>query len=197
MSEASTDGTAASPESSALPPGADRIEQATGLEWSAITDAFRAAGGESASHTDLARAIEPLLTGHVDNPGWWAQGATVAYEKSIGRRVAGQSSAGDFQVAASRTLAGEPGELRSRTAAEVVAAGRVAGLPVGPGSRESDTPKRLYWRTGLGEAAKLEVAIEAKKDGKCLVTVTATGLVDEAQREAVRADLKAVLAALT
>lgn len=194
--EASTHHADGSSEGTALPPGAERVEQATGLEWSAIAAAFDEAGGESAGHTELARAIEPLLTGRVDNPGWWAQGATVAYEKSIGRRVAGQSSAGDFQVAASRTLAGERGELRSRTAAEVVAAGQIAGLSVGQDSRESDTLKRLYWRTGLGEGAKLEVAIEAKKDGKCLVTLTATRLVDDAQREAVRADLKVVLAAL-
>lgn len=196
MSEASTHRTA-EPETSPLPPEAERIEKATGLEWSTIAAAFDEAGGESAGHADLAGAIEPLLSGRVDNPAWWAQGATVAYEKTIGRRVAGQSSAGDFQVAASRTLAGEPGELRSRTAAEVVAAGQIAGLPVEQGSRESDTPKRLYWRTGLDGGAKLEVAIEPKKDGKCLVTVTATKLVDATQREAVRADLKAVLAALS
>lgn len=189
----------ATPANTPLPPGAARVEQATGLEWSTIAAAFDAAGGASASHTELARAIEPLLTGHVENPRWWAQGATVAYEKAIGRRVEGQSSAGDFQVAVSRTLAGEPGELRSRTAAEVVAAEQIAGLSVGPAGRESDTPTRLYWRTGLLKGggpvdATLEVAIEAKTAGRCRVTVTATKLVDDAQREAVRADLKAVLA---
>lgn len=127
--EASTHHADGSSESTALPPGAERVEQATGLEWSAIT--------------------------------------------------------------ASRTLAGERGELRSRTAAEVVAAGQVAGLSVGQDGRESNTPERLYWRTRLGEGVKLEVAIEAKKDGKCLVTLTAERLVDDAQREAVRADLRA------
>lgn len=180
----------------ASPDGAAPIERATGLGWPTIAAAFDDAGGASLTHAELARSIEPLFTDRVENAGWWAQGATVVYEQSIGRRVAGQSSAGDFQVAASRTLSGAAGELRSRAVAEALAADRLAGLLVDPEGRESDTPKRLYWRTGLGEGAKLAVSVEPKADDRCLVTLTATGLETQEQREEVRAALKAVVAAL-
>lgn len=180
----------------ASPAGAAPIERATGLDWPTIAAAFEDAGGASLTHAELARSVEPLFADRVENSGWWAQGATVAYEQSIGRRVAGQSSAGDFQVAASRTLSGEAGELRSRAVAEALAAYRLAGLPVDPGGRESDTPKRLYWRTGLGGGAKLAVSVESKADDRCLVTLAVTGLNSQEQRDDVRAALKTALAAL-
>lgn len=196
---ASTPGRTAS--DAASPEGAAPIERATGLSWPTIAAAFDDAGGATLTHAELARSVEPLFTDRVENAGWWAQGATVVYEQSIGRRVAGQSSAGDFQVAASRTLPGAAGELRSRAVAEALAADRLAGLLVEPEGRETDTPKRLYWRTGLdggasGVSARLAVSVEPKADDRCLVTLTATGLSSQEQREDVRAALKAVVAAL-
>lgn len=176
-----------------------RIEEASGLAWTEFVAAFEAAGGTDADHTQLARAIVPVLDGRVDNPGWWAQGATVEYERTIGRRVEGQSSAGDFQVAASRTLTGTAADLRDRAGALLQTAGAVAGMSVGTEPRTSETPKRHYWRSALGEAAKLEAAVEAaaqKGDGaqtRVRVTLTASGLADQEQRDAARADLKAVL----
>lgn len=108
-------------------------------------------------------------------------------------------------VAASRTLVWDAGELRDRAGAALVAAGVVAGMPVGADARTSETPKRHYWRSGLGDAAKLEVAIEAaaarKSTGsgespRARVTLTARGLADQDQRDAARSDLKTVLADL-
>ncbi|MGO1397719.1 MAG: hypothetical protein ACTHVY_04955 [Brevibacterium yomogidense] len=187
---------ATAPPATGSPDGAAPIERATGLDWPTIAAAFNDAGGAALTHAELARTVEPLFTDRVDNAGWWAQGATVVYEQSIGRRVAGQSSAGDFQVAASRTLPGAGGELRARAVAEVLAAEHLAGLSVGSGGRESDTPKRLYWRTGLGGGAKLAVSVEPKADDRCLVTLTATGLDSQEQREEVRTALRAVVGAL-
>ncbi|MEJ6548495.1 hypothetical protein PQI66_02930 [Corynebacterium sp. USCH3] len=113
------------PRTSAVDGEITRVVQATGVAWDSMVRAFEAAGGATSSHTDLAAAVHPLMVGSgVDNPGWWGQGATVAYEKQIGRRATGQSSAGDFQVAASRTLDaatpgpaghGRPGAAPSRT----------------------------------------------------------------------------------
>ena len=182
--------------------GIRRIEEASGLAWAEFVAAFQTVGGPEAGHADLARAILPVLDGRVDNPGWWAQGATVEYEKTIGRRVEGQSSAGDFQIAASRTVAGTAANLRDRAGALLQVAGTVAGMAVGTQPRTSETPKRHYWRSALGEAAKLEAAVEAASqspdgaDPRVKVTLTATGLANQEQRDAARADLKAVLADL-
>lgn len=179
-----------------------RIEEASGLAWAELVAVFEGAGGADAGHAELARAIVPLLDGRVDNPGWWGQGATIEYEKAIGRRVEGQSSAGDFQVAASRTLDGTAADVRDRAGSLLQAAGTVAGMAVGAEPRASETPKRHYWRSTLGEGAKLEAAVEAaaQKDGaadtRVRVTLTASGLADQEQRDSARADLKAVLADL-
>ncbi|GAA2099536.1 hypothetical protein [Brevibacterium salitolerans] len=204
------------------------IEAATGLPWQVIVDAFEAAGGEALTHGRLAEAIHPVIAERIGNAGWWAQGATVAYEQQIGRRVAGQSSRGDFQVSATRTLPAETSdraELRDRAGAAVQAAAEAgSGLgalrPDGE-PRTSDTPKRLYWRCGLSDGAKIQVSVEEKAPGgaarggtggaaaaaeagsaraagtsRALLALTVTGLATAAQREAVRTDLKRVLAEL-
>lgn len=178
------------------------IETATGLPWRTLVEAFETAGGEALTHGELAEAIHPVIAGHIDNAGWWAQGATVAYEQQIGRRVVGQSSRGDFQVSVSRTLpvgaSGRPG-LREAAGEAVTAAGSFGGIALEGEPRTSDTPKRLYWRCGLADGAKLQVSVEAKTgpgEERTLVTLTVTGLTSEEQREAVRADLKAVLTGL-
>ncbi|AHW64221.1 Hypothetical protein CGLY_08880 [Corynebacterium glyciniphilum AJ 3170] len=181
-----------------------RVVQATGVAWDSMVRAFEAAGGAESSHADLAAAVHPLMVGSgVDNPGWWGQGATVAYEKQIGRRVTGQSSAGDFQVAASRTvdakttagLAGDdsPAAVRDRVGAVITGDATVClvGEP-----RVSDTPKRSYWRCSLEDGASLEVAVAPKNQTRVTVTLTVSDMVSAEQRETMRAVLKEILAGL-
>lgn len=178
-----------------------RLEEGTGLRWDRILAEFENAGGRSLSHAELAAAVHPLVvqTG-VDNPDWWGQGATIAYEKHIGRRVTGQSSAGDFQVAASRTVdAGDTGDvvpdLRDHVADAVAASDDIR--PVGE-PRVSDTPKRSYWRSSLDDGTSFEIAVapKAKAPERVLVTLTVAGMESAEQRETVRAGLKRILAAL-
>ena len=172
------------------------IERATGLSWSTIAAAFDDAGGASLTHAELARSVEPLFAGRVENSGWWAQGATVAYEQSIGRRVAGQSSEGDFQVAASRTLPGAAEEL---------------ALPCrrrGRGGRPHRRPDRGLERKEVGHRQAALLENRAGRGGEAGGVRGAEGdrsvpryaHGDQARlpgpAEAARADLKAVVAAL-
>lgn len=191
------------PRTSAVDGEITRVVQATGVDWDSMVRAFEAAGGAESSHADLAAAVHPLMVASgVDNPGWWGQGATVAYEKQIGRRVTGQSSAGDFQVAASRTVdAGPEGQegddgpaaVRDRVGARIVADEpvRLRGEP-----RVSDTPKRSYWRCSLEDGTSLEVAVAPKNQTRVTVTLTVSGMVSAEQRETMRAVLKEILAAV-
>jgi hypothetical protein len=175
---------------------AARVVAATGLDWDRIVGAFEAAGGAEASHTDLAAAVHPLIVGSgVGNPGWWGQGATVAYEKQIGRRVTGQSGAGDFQVSATRTVRATTGrgELRDAAGAAVTASGSVTVVDQ---PRVSDTPKRSYWRCSLDGGPALQVAVEPKDTGRFTVTLTVTGMSTAAHREAMRPVLKEILSDL-
>ena len=43
------------------------------------------------------------LDGRVDNPAWWAQSVTVAYEQDSGRRFPGQRPKGTFQTSVSKS----------------------------------------------------------------------------------------------
>jgi hypothetical protein len=182
----------------ATPDNADaaRVVAATGLDWARIVAGFEAAGGAEASHTDLAAAVHPLMVGSgVENPGWWGQGATVAYEKQIGRRVTGQSGRGDFQVSASRTVqtSATGTSLRDAAGAAVTASGSVTVVDE---PRVSDTPKRSYWRCSLDGGPALQVAVEPKGTGRFTVTLTVTGMSSAGQREEMRPVLKEILAAL-
>lgn len=182
-----------------------RIERGTGLSWSRVVACFEDAGGKAVNHGDLAAAVHGLMqeTG-VENPGWWAQGATVAYEKQIGRRVVGQSSTGDFQVAASRTVdVGDRGGKAGVRDAAAVVVSRSERCDVVGDPRISDTPKRSYWRCGLSDGTSLEIAVAGAPSGgsgggtpRAAVTLTVTRMNSADQREAVRKDLKAILSEL-
>lgn len=183
-----------------------RVERGAGVGWHRIVTVFEDAGGARLSHAELAAAVHPLMVGQgLDNPGWWGQGATVAYEKQIGRRATGQSSGGDFQVAASRTLEvaavvtdGDAGVCGVRDVVGALVSGEGTSLrPVGE-PRVSDTPKRSYWRSALDDGTSFEVAV-APKDAaarRVVVTLTVTGMASAGQREDVRSVLKEVLASV-
>ncbi|MEY8565511.1 hypothetical protein AALF15_02930 [Corynebacteriaceae bacterium 7-707] len=189
--------------SSAHPaPEVARVVSATGLGWDTIVDHFEAAGGAEASHAELAAAVHPLMVkAGVENPGWWGQGATIAYEKQIGRRVTGQSGRGDFQVAASRTVRREGAGGRDRAALRddvgaAVTAGTSESVRVADIPRVSDTPKRSYWRCSLEGGQALQVAVETKDPARLTVTLTVTGMGTAEEREPVRAALKGILGGL-
>ncbi|MBU5900220.1 hypothetical protein JVW24_24175, partial [Vibrio cholerae O1] len=74
----------------------------------------------------------------------WVQGAVVAYEQEIGRRVPGQRADGTFDVAVSRTVTGERGDVIDRVASLVD--GELGGVALDGDPRVSTTPKRSYWR---------------------------------------------------
>ena len=72
-------------------------------EWLAFMDRI---GAEHLDHTQIAQHVheelERMAPG-LDNPGWWAQGITVAYEQHSGRRLPGQQADGTFQMSVSKT----------------------------------------------------------------------------------------------
>ena len=79
----------------------------------------------------LAAAAHTLFRGKVDNAGWWAQTAAVAYEQQIGRRVPGQLGDGTFQVSVSKTVPGSRRDSGSSVCSWTVTSPRSAwGLPM-------------------------------------------------------------------
>lgn len=111
-------------------------------------------------------------------PGWWAQGITVEFERFIGRRQIGQSSAGDFQTAASKTV--------TLTLDEALAAWRkltegkdeFAGVALAGEPGVSKTAKWRYWRAKLADGSNIGVVIGGTTTGKSTVAVSHEHLAD-------------------
>ena len=163
----------------------ESIERALGEPWSATRQRLEKAGGKDASHKDLADALYPQFDGVVDNHGWWVQGAVVAYEQEIGRRVPGQRADGTFDVAVSRTVPGQRGDVIDRFAALVDGEFALDGDP-----RRSTTEKRSFWRADLADGTKVEAAAEPKGDDRTLLALTASKLPSAEALEDWRSHLK-------
>ncbi|WP_152348518.1 hypothetical protein [Brevibacterium sp. CFH 10365] len=150
------------------------IEKALGEKWEDTCARLEAAGGASASHKELADALYPQFEGRVDNHGWWVQGAVVAYEQEIGRRVPGQRADGTFDVAVSRTIPGDRSELIVKFASLIDSTLNEVALDGEP--RTSETAKRSFWRADLDGGIKVEAAAETKSEGKTLFVLTVSKL---------------------
>src|SRR5699024_7290865 len=168
------------------------IETALGEPWSTIRARLEAAGGASASHKELAEALGPQFDGIVDRHEWWVQGAVVAYEQEIGRRVPGQRADVTFDVAVSRTLTGDRDEviadLTDDRAPQRLSPD--AGVELTDRPRRSRTQKRSFWRAGLEDGTRFEAAAEAKPADRTLLVLTVSRLPDAAAVEEWRAHLK-------
>jgi hypothetical protein len=169
----------------------ESIEKAFGEPWATTRKRLEEAGGASASHKELADALYPQFEGVIDKHGWWVQGAVVAYEQEIGRRVPGQRADGTFDVAVSRTIAGQRSDLVVALASHVDGAFNGVALKGDP--RTSETAKRAFWRANLEDGTTIEIAAETKSEDKSLVVITASKLPSPEALEDWRAFLKEFL----
>lgn len=149
------------------------IEQATGLPWDDIVMYLDSLEAKGKTHAELAQIAQDYLRGisSVENPGWWAQGITVAYEQHIGRRKPGQQNDGTYQVSASRVVDEERQQVFKKL--QVILDGMPAhqGLEV-TNVRTSITPVRSYWKCKLNNMNVL-VSVESRGD-KASITITQT-----------------------
>ena len=171
------------------------IEKALGEPWAETRARLEAAGGASASHKELADALYPQFDGVVENHGWWVQGAVVAYEQEIGRRVPGQRADGTFEVAVSRQVAGERDDVITRFAF-LIEDSSLGGVPIKGEPRTSRTDKRSFWRANLEDGTRVEASAEPKSDAATRLVLTASKLSDAEALDAWRAHLKELLAQL-
>lgn len=176
------------------------IERASGRSWSDWLDLFEAAGAAKLPHPEIARIARAAMPDSLQNPDWWAQATAIAFEQQAGLRVPGQSSTGEFRVSASRTMPCDRDESIARWIAQFANETHL-GYEA-QSVRESRTEKRTFWRASLlsresnESAGKLEVAAEAKPDGRSLVAISHTGLPGADVIEEWRAHWKACLGKL-
>lgn len=171
------------------------IARATGRSWAEIADAFAAAGGESLSHRELADIAAGLFTG-IDNPDWWAQGAAVAYEQQIGRRLPGQRADGTFEVSITKTVPGDPDDALGAFEALMAGRSELGGIPFAEAPVTSRTQKWRYWRVPLSDGTRIAVTIGTRRPGASGVAVQVSRLTGPEAVETWRERVRSLLAGM-
>lgn len=171
------------------------LERASGRVWIDWLAFFEQNGAAKLTHADIAKLALTQMPEKLENPGWWAQGAAIAFEQHAGLRVPGQSSTGDFRVSASRTLPLERDAAIEQWNTRFGEVARHLGHAVS-NVRESRTEKRSFTRFALEGAGNVEIASTSKSDDKSILAVNHTGLVSGDELEVWRAHWKGLLAEL-
>lgn len=151
------------------------IERATNRTWDDWLQFMDGIGAKNLSHPEIATKVWEELDGKVDNPGWWAQSVTVAYEQHAGRRLPGQRSDGTFETSVSKATKLGMKELMDQWVAFAAGDEEVVALMAAE-ARVSGTDKRITWRTKAGDGSDIRVTSEPKKDGTAAIVAVQTGL---------------------
>lgn len=156
------------------------IEKATNKSWEQWISELDESGARELSHTDLARKLYDELNGSLENPGWWAQGITVAYEQHIGKRMPGQLANGLFELAVSKTAEMSRDELFEKVVKWFEKQNELNGSE-SLKQRSSKTPKRSTWRCDFADGSKFSATVEESKEkSKLILTHTAVPTKEEA-----------------
>lgn len=146
----------------------ERTTRRPWAEWLAFMDRI---GATDLNHSQIAEKVNEELESvesGIDNPGWWAQGITVAYEQHSGRRLPGQQADGTFQTSVSRTTnMGVQVAMDTwvRFAADDAEVQRLVASP----AKTSGSDKRKTWRTKAADGSALLVTSELRPNGKTAV----------------------------
>ncbi|MBB3083094.1 hypothetical protein [Geodermatophilus sabuli] len=151
------------------------VERATGRTWADWMRFMDGIGARDLDHKAIALRVYEELEGTVEQPGWWAQSVTVAYEQHIGRRIPGQRSDGTFQTSVSRSTSFGMQELMDRWQEFATGDEAVQGIVDGD-LRVSGTERRITWRTKAADGSSVVVTSEPKKNGTASLVVTQVGL---------------------
>lgn len=151
------------------------IEQATNTSWDEWLKFLESVKAKDLSHHEIATLVLEHLMGKVDNPGWWAQSITVAYEQYIGKRVPGQSPDGTFQISVSKSTKLSMKELMDAWV-DFAERDKSVDRLVKAEVRVGGTDKRLTWRTKGEDKMTINVISEPKSNGNASIVVQLMGV---------------------
>ena len=141
------------------PINTDAIEIVTGRPWVAWIEYIDDNDGREMPHAKLSKFIAGSLANEVDNPEWWAQSITVAYEQHIGRRIPGQLANGLFELAISKSIAKPRSVLFGEITKWFDTKSELNGQsPLKP--RSTETPKRSNWRCSFLDKSTFAATVE-------------------------------------
>lgn len=134
-------------------------------EWLAFMDSINA---KELTHHEIATKVLGQLIGSVENPGWWTQATTVAYEQYIGRRIPGQRPDGTFQTSVSKaTKLGMQALIDAWT--DFAAKDETVQRLIKGEVRVSGTDRRITWRTKGADGSSIMMLSEPKGDTASVV----------------------------
>lgn len=143
----------------------ERTTKRSLAQWVEFMDRI---GAAELDHAQIAHKVNEELERMepgIDNPGWWAQGITVAYEQHSGRRLPGQQADGTFQMSVSRTTSLGIKEALDRWVAFAAADAKIGKVVATP-PKTSGTDKRLTWRAKAVGGSLLMFTSEVRPNGK-------------------------------
>lgn len=150
------------------------VERATNRSWDEWLQFMEKIGAKDLTHHEIATLVLGQLIGKVDNPGWWTQATTVAYEQYIGRRIPGQQPDGTFQTSVSKaTKLGMQALMDAWT--DFAAKDKEVLALIAGDVRVSGTDRRITWRTKGKEGTSIMMLSEPKNDGKASIVMQLTG----------------------
>ncbi|MCC6802073.1 MAG: hypothetical protein IT319_04235 [Anaerolineae bacterium] len=154
------------------------IERATNRSWDEWLSFMDGIDARSLNHHEIATKVLEELDGRIENPGWWAQAVSVAYEQEIGRRIPGQRPDGTFQTSVSKATRLGMQALMDKWA-EFAAQDQAVLDWIAGEVRVSGTENRITWRTKSPDGSSIVVISEPKKDGSASIVAQHMGLQTE------------------
>ncbi|MCW5878549.1 MAG: hypothetical protein KIS80_06750 [Anaerolineales bacterium] len=168
------------------------IERATQQTWHEWLQFMESIDAHNLNHHQIASKVLEVLMDKIDNPGWWAQSVTVAYEQYIGRRIPGQRPDGTFQTSVSKATQLSMPVLMDHWTAFAAKDTTVQAL-IGAEPRVSGTQKRITWRAKAKDGSALVVISEPKAKGTASLVVQHMGLQSLELNEAAKAQWVEIL----
>ncbi|MFB7372119.1 hypothetical protein ACFC0D_20005 [Streptomyces sp. NPDC056222] len=149
----------------------EALAAATGRGWADWFALLDARGATERGHTEIARHLVEAE----GVSGWHAQSITVGYEQERGLREVGQSSTGDWQVSASRTVNAPADRCTAAFADEAL---RRRWLPDGELEVRTHRPGKSLTADWDGGTSRIEVYLTPKGDAKTRIGLGHTKLPD-------------------
>lgn len=159
----------------AKPQNINAIEQATNIRWAEWKSWLDSRNACELPHQEIAEIVCAKIEKIVDNPGWWSQGITVAYEQEIGRRLPGQRSDGTFEMSVSKSVNEGRAQLFERCT-QVLSIFRLLNDLEISNPRSSVTPVRSNWRCEFSDGSKTVWSVDVKTPEKSQLVIRQTNM---------------------
>lgn len=183
------------PEAKLKPINLGPIERATDRPWTQWLEFMESIGARDLNHTQIAQKVLAELETFdppLDNPAWWSQGITVAYEQHSGRRLPGQQADGTFQMSVSKTTKLDLQEAMDRWVEFAASDPEVVAMTASE-PRVSGTDKRKTWRAKASNVGNLMFTSELRPTGKTAVLAQQMKLPSQEENEQAKVFWAAVM----